>query len=245
LTQYTEYAGPPRGRVLLAEDDLVAQAVTERLLTGAGFHTDAVGDGGAVLTALGRSAYDLVILDCSMPVMDGFEAAQAIRGDKSGRFDVRIPIIALTGLTEKGDRERCLRAGMDDFVGKPVERGQLLAAVERCLGAGQVTPTEVGGGARRQRAGDPEFMDGLIDRFLQGSPAVRQELQTALERNDAAELQRLAHRLRGAAGLLQAGSLSVRAGQLEQACKAGAAVRTAAVELIGELDRLVAVMDEE
>ncbi len=241
LRQDTAGTGRSPGHLLVADDDPVVQAVTERLLQSAGYTAEAVADGRAVLAALKGGNFDLVIMDCSMPVMDGFEAARAIRNDKSGQIDVEIPIIALTALALDDDPERCLEAGMNEFVAKPVDRERLLAAIERSL-LSERSPTartrlEDGPG---QGFGDAGFMDGLIDRFLQRLPAVQKEIQAALEHDDRAELQRLAHRLRGAADLLNARSLSARAAKLEHLARTGPAggIRDAASRLLDEMGKV-------
>lgn len=246
-TQYTTLrqdepgTGQPSAHLLLADDDPVVQAVTEQLLHSAGYTAETVADGHAVLEALKNGAFDLVIMDCSMPVMDGLEAARAIRGDKSGQIDAAIPIVALTALATDDDPERCLAAGMNEFVGKPVDRERLLAAIERSLGSEHSRATRTGLEAGpEQNDWDTGFMDGLIDRFLQRLPAVQKEFQAALERDDRAELQRLAHRLRGAADLFNARSLSARAGKLEKLAQSGSAggIREAASRLLDEMGKV-------
>jgi len=116
--------------VLLAEDDPVNQMVVEQLLRLLGCDVDIVGDGAHRAAALAR--YDIVFMDCHMPVMDGYEATRRIRGDE--RLGIRIPIVALTADSLASDRERCIESGMDDFMTKPVTGAQLSAAIERWTG---------------------------------------------------------------------------------------------------------------
>lgn len=120
-------------RVLLAEDDLVNQMVVAEMLKTQGCEVDLVEDGDAARTAALGSRYDLVFMDCHMPVMDGFEATRRIREAERLR-GTHVPIVALTANTLAGDRERCIETGMDDYLSKPVTSAQLSAAVERWTG---------------------------------------------------------------------------------------------------------------
>ena len=122
---------PGRAQVLLAEDNKVNQLVAKILLERMGCRVDIVENGMAACRAVQNGAYDLVLMDCQMPMMNGFEATERIRGfEKSGR---RTPIIALTAGVLQGERERCYASGMDDFVGKPISSKELVKAVERWI----------------------------------------------------------------------------------------------------------------
>jgi signal transduction histidine kinase/DNA-binding response OmpR family regulator len=119
---------PCASRVLVAEDNPVNQRVAVRLLERMGLRPEIAGDGEQALEALARERYDLVLMDCQMPRMDGFEATARIRGDErlGGRA---MPVIAMTANAMEGDRERCLAAGMDDYLGKPVRPDELRAVL--------------------------------------------------------------------------------------------------------------------
>ncbi|MGZ5158198.1 MAG: ATP-binding protein [Caldimonas sp.] len=117
-------------RVLLAEDDAVNQMVVEEMLKKLGCVVDVVGDGEAARAAAARSRYDLIFMDCHMPVMDGYEATRRIREDERAS-GAHTPIVALTADALAGDRERCLESGMDDYMTKPVSSALLAAALER------------------------------------------------------------------------------------------------------------------
>ncbi|MDQ8036785.1 MAG: ATP-binding protein [Pedobacter sp.] len=118
-----------RGHVLVAEDNSVNQLVASEALKRLGYHVDIVGNGREAVEAVRHRPYDLIFLDCHMPVMDGFEACRAIRANEAA--GQKIPIIAMTASALKGDREKCLEAGMDDYLPKPVRLNDLRAALER------------------------------------------------------------------------------------------------------------------
>ena len=128
--------GPDRSvsaRVLLAEDDAVNQMVVEEMLKKLGCVVDVVGDGDAARDAAAGIRYDLIFMDCHMPVMDGYEATRLIREDGRTRGS-HTPIVALTADALEGDRERCLESGMDDYMTKPVSIARLAAVLERWMG---------------------------------------------------------------------------------------------------------------
>jgi CheY-like chemotaxis protein len=119
--------------VLFAEDDPVNQMVVEEMLKLLGCGVDVVADGDAARRAAAGHRYDIVFMDCHMPVMDGFEATRRIREDER-RTGRHTPIVALTADSLEGDRERCIAAGMDGFMTKPVSSSQLSATIERLTG---------------------------------------------------------------------------------------------------------------
>jgi CheY-like chemotaxis protein len=118
-------------RVLIAEDNPVNQRVAKRLLEHLGLRADIASNGHEVIESLARQAYALVLMDCQMPELDGFEATARIRSAEDEGY--RIPIIAMTASAMRGDRERCLEAGMDDYVSKPVRIEALRDVLERWL----------------------------------------------------------------------------------------------------------------
>jgi len=120
--------------VLLVEDDAVNQMVLAAMLEQLGCSVDLVDDGAAACEAAANTHYDMVFMDCHMPLMDGFEATRRIRDEEARTDGTHTPIVALTALALAGDRERCLDSGMDDYMTKPVRAAQLAAAVQRWAG---------------------------------------------------------------------------------------------------------------
>ena len=118
-------------RILLAEDNATNQKVATLMLRKLGCSVVVADNGELALSALAGQAFDIVLMDCQMPVMDGFSATQMIRNDRSGRFDPNIPIIAMTANAMQGDREICINAGMNDYIPKPIVLATLLATLSR------------------------------------------------------------------------------------------------------------------
>ncbi|MCC2637805.1 MAG: hypothetical protein K0Q68_1524 [Moraxellaceae bacterium] len=133
--EWTPVMGMVRScRVLLAEDNAVNQIMAREMLKRLGCQVDVVGNGREAIEALRRLPYDVIFMDCDMPVMDGFDASRAIRREEAA--GARIPIIAITAAAVAGDREKCLAAGMDDYLSKPVRLADMRAVLERCVARG-------------------------------------------------------------------------------------------------------------
>jgi CheY-like chemotaxis protein len=115
--------------VLLAEDNLVNQKVALALLHKLGVETEVVANGQEAVAALQQQAFDLILMDCQMPVLDGFETTRLLRAGAAGQHNRAVPIVALTAHALQGDRERCLAAGMDDYLVKPLQPRQLAATI--------------------------------------------------------------------------------------------------------------------
>lgn len=120
-------------RILVAEDNVINQKVVQTMLNKMGYKSDVVCDGKEAIRALSNIPYDLVLMDCQMPEMDGFEASRAIRSQDIGVLNPKIPIVALTANAMKGDREQCMEAGMDDYLAKPLKSEDLQAKLQKWL----------------------------------------------------------------------------------------------------------------
>ena len=177
--QAPETAGDLTGlRVLIAEDNPVNQQVLMRQVQRLGLVADAVANGQEALDALTRASYDAVLMDCQMPVMDGYAAAEAIRASEAGGT-TRVPIVAVTANAMRDDYDRCRDAGMDDFVAKPVTLGALAAAIERSVaanreaGAAAASSPAAAGGDSAAPAGPLEAGSGAAanDAVVSGAPA--------------------------------------------------------------------------
>jgi PAS domain S-box-containing protein len=253
-------AGTRRLRVLLAEDNVVNQKLAVRLLERAGHTAAVVGSGRQAIEALAREPFDLVLMDVQMPEMGGFEATAVIRRgeEATGRH---MPIIAMTAHAMKGDRERCLQAGMDDYVAKPVRAQDLFDALARVArevdGDGPCSPstahrppsTTVDEADLLDRVGGDRVLLREIARlFLDGAPRNLAELRGAIDRGDAATLHRQAHTLKGMAGQFGAAEafeaalrleIMGREGRLNEAGEACAELERAVGRLRQALARLI------
>jgi PAS domain S-box-containing protein len=180
-----------RLRILLAEDNAVNQQVASRILERRGHAVTVVGDGRAAVTALGDGhAFDLVLMDVQMPEMDGLAATAAVRARERGSGG-HVPIVAMTAHAMEGDRERCLAAGMDGYVSKPVEAEGLVEAVETA--AGTFDPSR----AVARLGGDERLFGELLDLFLADLPPMLAEIRKAVDSSDADAIRRAAHTLKG------------------------------------------------
>jgi CheY-like chemotaxis protein len=119
-------------RVLLAEDNAVNRVLAVRLLEKRGYAVSVAENGREAVTALEKGTFDIVLMDVQMPEMDGFQATSAIR-EREANSDGHVPIVALTAFALKGDEQRCLSAGMDAYVSKPLRTDELFATIERLL----------------------------------------------------------------------------------------------------------------
>ena len=232
----------PGKRILLVEDNLTNQQVALGILGKFGLRADTAENGAEALSALERNPYDLVLMDVHMPVMDGLEATRRIREGHSGVLNPAVPIIAMTALAFMEDRERCLAAGMNDYISKPVDPKALRAVLERWLaekGMGPPTPAVDQAAQAETRPGEettPVFdRSGLMERlmddeelarmviagFLEDIPVQIQALKEYLDKDDAAGAHRQAHTIKGASANIGGEALRELAFEMEKKGKEG------------------------
>ncbi|THI91967.1 MAG: response regulator [Nitrospira sp. CG24A] len=233
------------GHVLLVEDNPVNREVAVGLLELLGYHVDSAEQGRQACDLSATSAYDLILMDCQMPLMDGFAATAAIRERERQTQAARIPIIALTANAMEGDRDRCLAAGMDDYLSKPFSHQALAEMLVRWCpprcpqhpGSPAAAPTVTGGHrnpappvpppepvdrtawetiATFQRPGQPSVLHKIIGLYLTSSQAQIVQLRQALQGQDADALRVLAHTLKSSSATLGAHRLAALAKQLEE-----------------------------
>jgi two-component system sensor histidine kinase/response regulator len=225
-------------RVLLAEDNVVNQKLAVRLLERHGCRVDTVANGREAVETLRRITYDLVFMDCQMPVMDGYTATAAIRAFEA-RSGTHMPIIAMTANAMPGDRERCLDAGMDDYVTKPLKDEVLLEVVQRwgLPVVHDVRPAidaHIFSGLTALCDGaDTAFLSTLINDFLQDALVRLATLQRAINTGDATTLEGTAHTLKSSSSYMGAVGMATLCEQLQMLGKTGAVY--AAVPLVEQL----------
>jgi signal transduction histidine kinase/CheY-like chemotaxis protein/HAMP domain-containing protein len=225
-------------RVLVVDDSTVNQQVAVAMLTRLGFRVDVAGDGLEALRAANSTSYDLILMDCQLPEMDGYAACSEIRRLEAGLRHT--PIIAMTAYAMGGDRERCLQAGMDDYLAKPVDPDELETVIQRWLpGAGPASFQTSDDDASEQldeSSSDRAALDdhvlmrlgdlGIDTRvalsdFIKDARSDLTRLQQALTQNDQRAIADQAHRLKGGALLIGAPELSSLAADLERDALAG------------------------
>ena len=238
-------------RVLLAEDNVVNQQVAVFMLQARGYQVEIVSNGSAAVDALARAAHDIVLMDCQMPEMDGFEATTAIRQREGSTRHT--PIIALTAHALRGERDKCIAAGMDDYLAKPITPDVLYATLRRWLPGSTaraepmpvaiplnvtapVPPAVVPPTAEEepildsavldnfrelQEPGAPDIIAQLIDLFLGELPQKLAAVHQAIEFRDAARLAKAAHTLKGSSANVGARRAARVCLELENLGKAG------------------------
>jgi CheY-like chemotaxis protein/HPt (histidine-containing phosphotransfer) domain-containing protein len=237
LEASTDFAGLTP-RILLAEDNVTNQIVTNGILNKLGLAADVVVNGAEAIQVLKSTAYDLVLMDVQMPVMDGFETTRQIRSPNSAVRNHQIPIIAMTAHALKGDRERCLESGMNDYVSKPLSAHDLSEALARWLPKADdkpgvlreiesLLPTSAPpvvfdrDGMLDRLMNDKNLSHLVVDAFLEDIPGQIETLRRCLNHSDAAGAARQAHLLKGAAANVGGEALRAVAIDLETAGNLG------------------------
>ena len=249
------------GTVLLAEDNEINQEVASEMLTALGYHYLRVRTGREALASVQNGMADLVLMDCQMPELDGYEATRLIRqweqqAAPEGRRGRRLPIVALTAHAMSGDRSRCLEAGMDDYLTKPLEPDELAKTLAHWMphfqpavvppgakpagnSAAGLSPSGIDYPSLLQRClGKPDLARRLVEKFLAQARVDLPELEAALREQDAARLRSVAHRLKGSAANVSAAAVRESASRLEVLGRDGnlAAAPELATQLRAHLD---------
>jgi two-component system, sensor histidine kinase and response regulator len=228
-----------RGRILLVEDNLINQQVALGILQIQGYSVTVVSNGREALDAYAQGNFDLILMDCHMPEMDGFEATKAIRAREVASNYRHVPIIALTANAMAHDREECLSVGMDDHLSKPFNTQTLQAMLARWMepadsarmqrtepgekagndGAGVLDRQVLGELARVTTNGRPELLANVIDLYLVESPKLLLRLSHAAKAGDAPEIVRMAHSLKSSSANVGAMALSRYCEQAEKSAR--------------------------
>ena len=244
------------GKILLVEDNLVNQEVALAMLETLGCSVDLAANGRDALDALKQTSYALVLMDCQLPIMDGFEATAAIRQKEQGT-DRRLAIVALTANAMQGDQERCLAAGMDDYLAKPFEREQLRVILQKWLPMPQDKhspqhPSAVVQGHQDndvldsailknilslQKNGAQNILKKLVGLYLESAPKLISELQVGIYQHNPAAVKNAAHTLKSSSANLGARKLSALCKEVEASAVGG--------EDIGQLNAQFELIENE
>jgi len=255
-------------RVLVVEDNEVNQKVAARLLEQYGLDVDVVTNGRDAVDAAATVPYAAVFMDCQMPEMDGYDATRAIREDERVRGG-RVPIVAMTAAAMQGDRERCLAAGMDDYLAKPLRSAEVRTAVERWVHVDpeavtaatadrpSVAPLPPDGGSHPvldpdvveqlrdlERRGDVELLRQLADVFERDVPLKLEAMRAAVATGDGAGVAREAHSLKGSTANVGALEMSRWCAEIEQLAVRGEfdAVVPKAAQIEAQLPSVIAAL---
>ncbi|WP_415889788.1 response regulator [Neptuniibacter sp. SY11_33] len=226
-------------RILVVEDNQINQLVVQGILQELGLSADMAGNGIEALQSLNTALdnncpYDLVLMDCQMPEMDGYEATQQIRAGKAQQKNITVPIIAMTANAMAGDREKCLAAGMDDYLSKPVSPVALNQVLQRFLGIAEtVEKPQAHEEAEKVTAvvwdkqdaiarmmGKEELIAPLLDIFAVDADPIVENIETYISNSDWAAAGKSAHAVKGMAANLSAIALQAQAAKLEKLAKA-------------------------
>ena len=252
-----------RGQVLVAEDNAVNRQLAEGMLELLGCSTTLVADGQAAYQRAIAEDFDLILMDCHMPVLDGLEATRLIRVWEDGQR--HIPIIALTADVQKETADQCFAAGMDAYLSKPYTRQQLAEALgaflvsepgsavgERSLEPPDAPPepldiTALAGIRALQQVGEPDLLTRVIDLFLRETPPLLEQMSEAAAQGDLQRLRETAHRIKSGAASLGANAFSRGCAELEALAADGALpdAGSRVPRLVADFRRLALVLERE
>jgi len=240
--------------ILVAEDTLFNQKFIHRLLDRWGYKSTIVENGREAIAAMSRDHFDIVLMDVQMPEMDGFEATHKIR-EMEKKSGAHVPIIAMTAHAMKGDRERCLEAGMDDYVPKPISSKTLLNAISALVPQKSGDEAMIDTTDTKNRGDRPlfdreallqafdndwNFFKEVVDMFVADYPQMMTDIKKAIADGDTSMLQRTAHALKGMLGNFQVDSAVQQAFALEKMGRDESLEKSQEIfkMLSAELDRL-------
>ncbi len=244
--------------ILLAEDNEVNQKLALRLLEKRGHHVVVAGNGKQALAALEKRPFDLVLMDVQMPEMDGLEATAQLRTSEKGS-ERHQPVVAMTALVMKGDRERCIEAGMDGYLSKPIRPQELDAVLDTYVALERVEepladaeeesqqPAAVNTQELMERIdNDVDFLAELLELFRRDYPGLMRTAREAIRKGDAVGLQRSTHTLKGALANLAAPTAARLSAELEAMGKQGELrdAEDGIRQLEDELPRVVELLQE-
>ena len=242
-------------KILLAEDNPVNQKVVLRTLEKCGHQIQLAVNGRIAVEASAADEFDLILMDVQMPEMDGLTATRSIRYREALTAGRRIPIIAMTAHALKGDQERCLEAGMDDYLTKPIKFSDLFETLTKWSVQTAPTPPEAEAPAKEPLcifnksvalemvAGDTATLQEIADLFLQDCPSLISKISQAITHADSATLVASAHMLKGSAGYFGSTATSESAARLEQLGRAEKF--TPAADIYLELEQQVTQLQNE
>jgi CheY-like chemotaxis protein len=224
-----------------------------RILQKWGHRVSVVANGRRAIEAFTSEVFDLILMDVQMPELGGMEATVGIREIEKGR-GCRVPIIAMTAHAISGYREKCLEAGMDDYISKPIDPERLFAMIEQWLqpdfprgrhAPAEATPALNTTSALSRAGGDIDLFRELTDLFLADTPGLLREIESAVAATNWDRLERAAHRLKGAVGNFDAGPLTKLALRLETAARLreSDSIEGLCTEISGEFTRLTRALE--
>jgi len=237
-------------RVLIVEDNLINQKVAAQVLTRIGCEVDVADDGESALQKVIGHGFSLILMDIQMPGMDGYETAAAIREREAGTGK-RIPIIAMTANAMSGDREKCLAAGMDDYLAKPVRPDELQRILSRWAGYGTEAQQPAAGAPQTLNTSylsdalnfDPHFIREILDEFWRSSAQLVKQIKDAVSANDPKMTTYSAHTLKGMCRTVGADRIASLCETL--ANRDGTLTDDLRNELVGSLDEELAMLKNE
>jgi signal transduction histidine kinase/CheY-like chemotaxis protein/HPt (histidine-containing phosphotransfer) domain-containing protein len=251
----TAQNGQLKSRILLAEDNDINLEITRTMLESAGFEVDSVANGHEVLAAVERTPYSLILMDCQMPDMDGYDAAKSLR-----ERGVEIPIVALTANAFAQDRERCIKSGMSDYLPKPINENTLIQMVNKCLGEPFDSRSVLSASRNLDKSSDLsssiqyefiqrlEDLDGkaktglvakLINQYIKTAPKTIQAIREAMASSNLQQLRHEAHKFKSGNGNLGLGRVVMILEALEDQNTPAANYPDLLTQLEADVDRAI------